>query len=310
MKYRILGATGLRVSVVGLGTWQFGGEWGKTFVQREVSRIIETARDRGINLIDTAECYGNHLSEALIGRCLDRSERENWIIATKFGHAFHDFMRRSQCWSPREVEQQLHDSLKALRTDYVDLYQFHSGGDEVFDNDALWTMLRRKVEEGTIRHLGISIGNTRTGIHQVDSAADVGARAIQVVYNRLDRRPEERVFPSCRRQNLGVVARVPLAGGYLSGKYEPGASFGPDDVRSRHSHEAVDRDLEEVAKIERDEVPEGIPTARWALAWCLQHPAVTTVIPGCKNVEQVRQNAAAADLDTVRDDHPRAAPDV
>lgn len=127
---------------------------------------------------------------------------------------------------------------------------------------------------------------------------------IQVVYNRLDRRPEEDVFPSCQRQDLGVLARVPLASGYLSGKYRPDATFGERDVR-RYDEEREEK-LRLVEEIRRTEVPEGVDMAQWALAWCLQHPAVTCVIPGVKSVEQVEANAKAAELDLVRDDHPQA----
>ncbi len=309
MKYRILGRTGLRVSVVGLGTWQFGGEWGKDFSQQQADAIIDGAAESGINLIDTAECYGDHLSESLIGSRI-KGERDKWIVATKFGHVYHAFMDRTQHWSADEVRSQLEDSLRALRTDHVDLYQFHSGGDDVFDNDALWAMLCKQVEAGKIRHLGISISSSGDRLHQVQSATERGAEAIQVVYNRLDRGPEDAVLPACIGQNLGVLARVPLASGYLSGKYKPGATFGPTDVRSKHGERAVRDKLEKVARIAETEVPAGVPMARWALAWCLQHDAVTTVIPGCKSAEQVRENAAAADIDLVRHSHPQAASDA
>lgn len=302
MKYRRLGRTDLKVSVIGLGTWQFGGEWGKTFTQEEVNAILGRAKELGINFIDTAECYGDHLSEALIGEAI-RGERDQWVVATKFGHKFHGFRDRTEHWSAAEVQKQLEDSLKALQTDYIDLYQFHSGTDEVFDNDELWTMLDKEKQAGKIRFLGISL-NKKNSMHQVEAATRVGADVIQVVYNRLDRRPEEDVFPSCQRQDLGVLARVPLASGYLSGKYRPDATFGERDVR-RYDEER-EKKLRLVEEIRRTEVPEGVDMAQWALAWCLQHPAVTCVIPGVKSVEQVEANAKAAGLDLVRDDHPQA----
>jgi aryl-alcohol dehydrogenase-like predicted oxidoreductase len=299
MKYRRLGKTELNVSVVGIGTWQFGGEWGMDFTQKEVDQILERAFELGINLIDTAECYGDHLSEAFIGNYLKQRDREEWIVATKFGHKFKGLMDRDQLWSPQDVLKQLDDSLKALQTEYIDLYQFHSGADEMFNNDDLWTLLDKQVSSGKVRHLGISIGNN-DNLHQTAAASSVNAKAIQVVYNRLDKKPEERVFPSCQKQDLGVLARVPLASGYLSGKYKPGATFKANDVRHRHDQETTLQKLKEVEKIGATEVPEGVDMAQWALAWCLQHPAVTTVIPGCKNVAQVESNAAAADLDMVK----------
>jgi len=304
MKYRKLGKTGLEVSVIGLGTWQFGGEWGKDFTQQEVNQILGRGQELGINLIDTAECYGDHLSEKLIGNAI-RGKRSEWIIATKFGHHYHGFRDRTDDYSAATVQKQLEDSLRALQTDYIDLYQFHSGPDDAFDQDDLWTMLQKQVEAGKIRHLGISIANN-DNLHQTDAATSVGAGAIQVVYNRLDQTPEERVFPSCQRQILGVLARVPLASGYLSGKYKPGAVFAENDVRNRHDQAQTLEKLRQVAEIQQTEVPEGVNMAQWALAWCLHHPAVTCVIPGCKDVAQVEANAKAAELDMVRDDHPYA----
>ncbi|ULL19651.1 aldo/keto reductase [Paenibacillus sp. H1-7] len=295
MKYRRLGKTNMKVSVIGVGTWQFGGEWGKAFTQEEADAILDQAKDSGINLIDTAECYGDHTSESLIGNYVARNRREDWVIATKFGHHFHGHQERTQHWSPQEVLSQLEASLKALKTDYIDLYQFHSGSDEAFDQDELWTLLDKQVQAGKIRHLGTSIGSN-DNLHQTAASTKVNSQAIQVVYNRLDRRPEERVFPSCEEQDLGVLARVPLASGYLSGKYKPGAVFPDNDVRNRHDKEQTIAKLEETARIRENEVPEGMDMATWALAWCLKHPAVTSVIPGCKSPEQVISNAAAAEF--------------
>lgn len=300
MKYRRLGKTDLKVSVVGVGAWQFGGEWGQSFTPQEVKRLLDRARDLGINLIDTAECYGDHLSEALIGQAVEK-ERETWIIATKFGHKFPRPFERIEQWSPQEVLQQLEASLRALRTNTIDLYQFHSGTDQVFAQDDLWTMLNRQVQAGKIRYLGLSLSSRIDNVYQTERAAQVGVSVIQVVYNRLDRTPEERVLPLCRKQDLGVLARVPLASGLLSGKYQPGAVFSQeDDVRSRQDQPELQRRLKLVQEIQQNEVPAGTAMAPWALAWCLQHPAVTCVIPGCKTIEQVETNASAADFDLVR----------
>jgi len=306
MRYRRLGSTEAVVSVVGVGTWQFGGEWGRDYDVGEVRDILDRARELGINLLDTAECYGDHVSERLIGEAIE-GRREEWFVATKFGHRYTGHFERDQLWSAAEVLRQLDASLDALRTDYVDLYQFHSGTREAFDDAELWAALAEQQAAGRIRHLGISISSNSDDDHQASHARSVGAEALQVVYNRLDRRPEQRDFPASQRDDLGVLARVPLASGYLSGRYRPGATFtNASDVRSRHDAAVVQRTLEEAERIRREEVPEGVDMATWALAWCLQHPAVTCVIPGCKSVEQVEANAKAADLDMVRDDHPQA----
>jgi len=306
MKYRRLGSTNLRVSVIGMGTWQFGGEWGKDFSQDEADRMLGRAKELGINLVDTAECYGDHTSETLIGNYLARTgRREDWVIATKFGHHFKGLNDRDTVYDPADVVKQLNGSLRALRTDYVDVYQFHSGNDEQFNTPGLWEALAEQKRMGKVRHLGISISSTRENLNQTEAAPGKGAEVIQVLYNRLDRGPEQRVLPACRRLDLGVLARVPLASGYLSGKYKPGAQFTPSDVRSTQDRQKVDEKLREVQRIARDEVPAGADMARWALAWCLRHEAVTSVIPGCKDLKQVEANAAAAEL--VASDHPQAA---
>jgi aryl-alcohol dehydrogenase-like predicted oxidoreductase len=300
MKYRRLGKTGLDVSVVGLGTWQFGGEWGKRFTQPEVDRLLGRAQELGVNLIDTAECYGDHRSEALIGQAIHQ-RRGRWIVATKFGHRFHKNFERTDHWSPPEVLGQLDASLKALRTDYLDIYQFHSGGDAAFDQDELWEMLGAQVKAGKVRHLGISISSKGENLHQVQRATQVGASVVQVLYNRLDRGPEQGVLPACRQQDLGVMVRVPLASGLLSGKYTPGMEFSnPEDIRSLQAKAEIQEKLELVQHIQQTEVPAGARMAAWALAWCLGHPAVTCVIPGCKTIEQLEANVSAADFQIVR----------
>jgi myo-inositol catabolism protein IolS len=315
MKYRRLGRTGLVVSVVGVGTWQLSGEWGRRFTQPEVEQLLGRAHELGVNLVDTAECYGDHLAEELIGRAIHH-HRDDWVVATKFGHRFHpDALEqggesptplRSEHWSPAEVVAQLEGSLRALRTDHVNLYQMHSGANEVFDRHDLWEALHQQVAEGKIRHLGVSLGGG--DIRQARRARQVGADVVQVGYNRLDRSAEQGVLPACLEQDLGVIVREPLANGYLSGTYRPGGWVtAADDWRSGHDPAEVQRKLEMVEELRRTEVPEGMTMAQWALGWCLRHPAASCVVAGSKSVQQLEANAAAADLDLIRDDHPRAA---
>jgi len=294
MKYKALGRTGMKVSVVGMGTWQFGGEWGRSYTQADVDAIFDAARDCGINLIDTAECYGDHVSEALIGPAIKR-DRDQWVLATKFGHKFDAPFERSEPRSAGDVQAQLEASLAALQTDTIDLYQYHSWGDEqFFDEDVLALLLKLK-DQGKIRHIGNSV-RKKDYLKQIEASTDRSIEAIQMVYNRLTREPEEKALPMCLEQNLGVLARSPLASGYLSGKYKPGHAFDANEVRGRfHKPEQRDHLLDEVATIQREEVPEGMDMAQWALAWVLKHPAVSCVIPGCKSPEQVRGNAAAAE---------------
>lgn len=297
MKYRTLGKTGLEVSVIGIGTWQFGGEWGKDFSQEEVDAVMDAGRETGINLVDTAECYGDHLSERLVGKAIAR-DRDKWIVATKFGHHFKGLFERDFLYGADEVRKQLEESLSVLGVDHIDLYQFHSGDNEAFDNDELWTMLDKQREAGKIGHIGLSLRQSVQD-YQAERASAVGAEAIQVIYNRIDLAAEPVVIPACKKQNLGILARVPLASGFLSGKYTSGASFPKNDHRSRKEREEIERALAEVERIRREEVPNGTDMAAWALAWCLKDRAVSCVIPGCKNAQQVRSNAAAADLEMV-----------
>ncbi|HLL89567.1 MAG TPA: aldo/keto reductase [Tepidisphaeraceae bacterium] len=305
MKYRRLGRTNLKVSVVGVGTWQFGGEWNKSFEQSEVDAMFRRAERLGVNLVDTAECYGDHESERLIGNAL-AGRRDQWVVATKFGHRFHGYLNRTDERSAADVRAQVEGSLRALRTDHIDVLQYHSVRDEEFDDPAVRDVLRDLVTSGKVRFVGNSVGSNAKG-YQTDGSTAADVSVIQVIYNRLDKdNPEQHVLPSCARQDLGVFARVPLASGFLSGKYKPGATFPDGDVRSTWKDPNRDAKLEQVEEIGRAEVPAGTGMATWALAWCLQHPAVTAVIPGCKSVEQVEKNAAAADLAIVRDDHPQA----
>jgi len=294
MKYRTLGSTGLKVSVIGIGTWQLGGEWNKEFAQSEVNAMLARGKELGINLIDTAECYGDHVSERLIGGAIER-ERQDWIIATKFGHKYHGYLNRTEPRSPEDVLQQLDESLRSLRTDYIDIYQYHSWGDAQFDEPSVLEVLHKAKQQGKIRHIGNSVGKN-TNVHQLEASQQRDIDVIQIIYNRLDRAPEETTFPICQRQNLGVLARVPLASGYLSGKYKPGQTFPQGDVRSNQNPEARDAKLREVEQIRQNELPRGVDMATWALAWCLKNPVVSCVIPGCKDVKQVESNAKAADL--------------
>jgi aryl-alcohol dehydrogenase-like predicted oxidoreductase len=203
-------------------------------------------------------------------------------------------MNRTDDFSADGVRLQLEESLRALRVETIDIYQFHSGADELFRNDELWRMLDEQKRAGRVRHLGVSILG-KGSEEQARAARSVGAEVLQVIYNRLDRRPEEIYFPHAMRDRLGILARVPLASGLLSGKYASGAKFPAGDFRSTIETAKLQANLEEARRLQETEVPEGMPMAQWALRWCLQNPAVSAIIPGCKSAEQVRLNAAAAD---------------
>ena len=293
MQYRRLGKTGLHVSTVGVGTWQLGNNWGKRFEQPEVDTLFARARELGVNLVDTAECYGDHVSERFVGAAL-RGMRGQWIIATKFGHNHGNELPPEANWQAEQVQLQLEASLRALQTDYIDIYQFHSGTREQLDNDELWTMLAKQVQAGKIRFLGISIGQPNQ-IYQCERATALGASVIQIVYNAIQTKAAENILPSCQKQDLGVLARVPLASGFLSGKYQPGAQFGSDDVRSLRKDEVNQQQIAQALDVLR-QLPPDVHPASWACNWCLQHPAVSCVVPGVKSIAQLEINAAAADF--------------
>ena len=298
MKYRTLGKTGLSVSVIGLGTHQFSGEWAKEFTPGEVERMLGRARDLGINFLDTAECYGDHAVESVVGKSI-KSRRADWMVATKFGHAYAGSPQKTEAWSADQVRRQLEDSLRALQTDHIDLYLFHSGSNEAFQNETLWTMLHEQVRAGKIRWLGLSLAANlmlKNDLQQLHVAPRVNVSAVQVVYNRLQTKAEEQVLPLCQKQQLGVLARVPLAKGFLGGNYRPGAAFPENDTRSAYGAEFNNQQLELVEKIRREELPPGQNMAQWALAWCLKNPAVASVIVGCKTIAQLESNAAAEGL--------------
>lgn len=196
MKYRLLGKTGLRVSVIGMGTWQFGGEWGVNFTQEQITPLFRKALDLGVNFIDTAECYGDHLSERFIGQALkDLNARDKFILATKFGHHFVAPFHRTEPRTGPDVAAQLDASLKSLQTDYIDLYQYHSWGDAQFADDAVRVVLEKAQQAGKIRHIGNSLGASAKSPEQIEQSKPHHVDAIQLVYNRLQRQAEDHLFP-------------------------------------------------------------------------------------------------------------------
>ncbi len=291
MMYKKLGTTDLNVSIIGLGTWQFSGEWGKNFTESKVNQILSTAKSVGVNLIDTAECYGDHLSERLIGSFLKKNKnRDSWILATKFGHMYKGFLDVEDSWSPSEIKQQLENSLASLCTNYIDIYQFHSGANDVFDNDKLWRTLEKEKQSGKIRYLGLSISEgmvLNNDLLQIHKAKERGVDIIQVRYNWLHREAERVLIPECLRLKLGILARQPLAYGYLSGKYDVHSQFPKDDLRYWQNKDAF---LEEMNSVEglREDLGKDVDLARWSIGWCIKNKNVDSIIIGCKTIKQVK----------------------
>lgn len=304
MEYRVLGRTGLRVSAIGLGTMVHAGHFGP--MRDEESRsAIDAALDLGVNFIDTSDAYGAGYSETLLGDAL-KGRRDKVILATKGGNVMVGPNRGKRDFSPAYIGRVLEASLKRLQTDYVDLYQLHNATVEVIERGEVWELLERRKKEGKIRYYGVSINSVEEGV-----AAVKGGRsdAIQVEYNLLAQEFAGEVFPLAQRANVGVIARVPLRRGLLTGKFTPGdqARFQDDDVRARNF--AGDRFQNELEKVERLRFLVRGPVkslVQAALAFCLAHPAVSVVIPGARNAAQMRENASSVDLRIPPEDLDRA----
>lgn len=294
MEYRVLGRTNLRVSAIGLGTMVHGGHFGP--MRDEESRAaIDAALDLGVNFIDTSDAYGAGYSETLLGHAL-QGRRDKVILTTKGGNIMVGPTRGQRDFSSAYIGRVLDESLKRLQTDYVDLYQLHNATVEVIERGEVWELLERRKKEGKIRYYGVSINSVEEGL-----AAVKGGRSdtIQAEYNLLAQEFAQEVFPLAQEANVGVIARVPLRRGLLTGKFTSAdqARFQGEDVRVRNF--AGDRFQKELEKVERLRFLVRGPVkslAQAALAFCLAHPAVGVVIPGARNAAQMRENAFSVGL--------------
>lgn len=294
MQYRTLGRTGLRVSAIGLGTMVHAGHFGPMKDSESLS-AIDAAIEVGVNFIDTSDAYGAGYSETLLGKAL-KGRRDKVILATKGGNVMVGPNRGKRIFSPDYIDGVLHESLKRLQTDWIDLYQLHNPDVEVIERGEVWEVLEKRKQEGKIRFYGVSINTMEEGIAAAKSSR---SDTIQVEYNLLMQEPADKIFPLAQAANVGVIARVPLRRGLLSGKMTLAdrERFQGDDVRARSF--AGDLLEKELAKVEslrflvRDPVKS---LAQAAIAFCLAHPAVSVTIPGARDDRQLRENAAAGDI--------------
>jgi aryl-alcohol dehydrogenase-like predicted oxidoreductase len=300
MKYRILGRTGLRVSAVGLGTMVHAGHFGPMDDSESLS-AIETAIDVGVNFIDTSDAYGAGYSETLLGQAL-RGKRDKVILATKGGNVMVGPERGKRDFSADYIARVMDESLRRLQTDYVDLYQLHNPTVDVIERGDVWQVLERAKQAGKIRHYGVSINTIEEGIAAVNGGR---SDTVQLEYNLLAQEPAEKIFPLAQKASVGIIARVPLRRGILTGKLSAAddGRFQGEDVRARSfKGEPFRRELEKAEQL-RFLVDGKIQTfAQAAIAFCLAHPAVSTTIPGARNARQMRENAAGADL-TIAAEH-------
>jgi aryl-alcohol dehydrogenase-like predicted oxidoreductase len=305
MKYRTLGKTGLRVSTVGLGTMVHAGHFGP-MKDSESLGAIETALDLGVNFIDTSDAYGAGYSETLLGNAL-KGKRDKVILATKGGNVMVGPNKGKRIFEPDYISGVLDESLKRLQTDYIDLYQLHNPTVDVIEKGAVWEVLERAKQAGKIRHYGVSINTMEEGVAAVK---DGRAETIQVEYNLLAQEPAETIFPLAEQANVGIIARVPLKRGILTGKLTAAdeSRFQGEDVRARSfKGEAFAKELAKAAQLGFLVHGPVKTMVQAAVAFCVAHPAVSAVIPGARNAQQMRENAAGAEVEIPTDDLKKVA---
>ena len=300
MQYRDLGKTGIRVSTIGFGAWAIGGAseasgtplgWGRTSDDESLA-AIRRARDLGVTFFDTSDSYGFGRSESLLGIVLSRHRRDV-VIATKVGVARTTSGELKKDFSRQHILHAVDGSLKRLRTDYIDLYQLHNPTIEDLRREEIQETMDRLQELGKIRYWGVSIFNPEEGIEIINNN---WGYSLQVLYNILNQAPASELFPLAKERGYGIIARVPLASGLLTGKYRQDAVFRSDDIRQNF---LTPKRLEE-ASARVDEVRSIVGGAERSMAeaslrFVLANDAVSTTIPGAKSVRQVEANVAAAE---------------
>ena len=300
MEQRRLGKTGRSVSAIGFGAWAIGGSWGA--VDDDVSlRALHAAADAGVTLIDTADVYGDGRSERLIGRFLRERAGEAFFVATKMGRSVPQVAAN---YTPEAFRGWVDGSRERLGVDRLDLVQLHCPPIEVYYRPDLFEALDALVADGSIAAYGVSVERVEEALKAIEFA---GVATVQIIYNIVRQRPADRFLAEAARRDVGVLTRVPLASGLLSGKLTRDTAFQPDDHRAFNRHgESFDvgetfagldyeTGLELVEEL-RALVPPGVTLAQLALRWILMAETVTAAIPGAKTPEQARANAAAADL--------------
>ncbi len=301
MEQRTLGRTGREVSVVGLGCWQLGADWGEVG-EDDAMATLHAAADAGVTFFDTADVYGDGRSEQLVGRLLRERADDGLFVATKMGRRADPHV--PEAFTGAALRDWNDRSRRNLGVDTLDLVQLHCPPTPVFSDDRVFDELDAMVEEGRMRAYGVSV---ETAAEALTAIARPHVASVQIILNVLRRKPLEQVLPTAAAAGVGVVARVPLASGLLSGKYDEHTTFAADDHRTyNRSGEAFDvgetfsgvpfevgvAAAREVAAL----TPQGATTAQLALRWIVDQPGVSVVIPGARTAEQARANAAAADV--------------
>jgi aryl-alcohol dehydrogenase-like predicted oxidoreductase len=300
MHYRRLGRTELMVSEVGFGGLPIGGlRWGDVRDEESLA-ALRRAYDLGTNFFDTADVYGRGHSEELIGQALGEV-RSHVLIATKAGIDFYHGEPARNRFEPSYIRSAIERGVERLRTDYIDLFQLHNPPEKLARDSAIWEELSAAQREGRIRYFGVSCrtaNDARAYIRAAEGAEDPRAfgDTLQVAYNLLDQEAAEKdVFVEAHRQGWGIISRVPLASGLLSGRYGATHKFPPNDFRADWSAESLSEASRRIEELRFLEVP-GRTLAQAAIAFCLSQPAVSTVITGAKTPGQVEENTVASEL--------------
>lgn len=304
MEKRTLGRTGREVSVVGLGTWQLGADWGEVS-EADAREVLEASAAEGVTFYDTADVYGDGRSEKVVGRFLADHAGEGFTVATKMGRRAEQVPEN---YSAANFRQWIDRSRRNLGVDTVDLVQLHCPPSATIDDDATYDALDALVDDGSIAAYGVSV---ETVDQALSAIARPGVASIQIILNALRLKPLEQVLPAAQEAGVGIIARVPLASGLLSGKYDEHTTFADDDHRS-YNRDGSAFDVGETfsgvpygvglaaaadfGALVRD-LPGEVTSAQAAIAWVWQQPGVSTVIPGARNSEQARSNAAAGRVD-------------
>ncbi|HEX6922479.1 MAG TPA: aldo/keto reductase [Bacillales bacterium] len=300
MKYRQLGSTDLKVSEVSFGTWAIGGAWGKTN-DTEALKGLEQAMDAGVNFFDTADVYGDGHSEELLAKAT-KGKEDDIHIATKFCRAgdVHD----PENYSEKTVRAYCENSLKHLNRDRIDLYQIHCPPLEILKDGKVFEVLDKLQQEGKIRYYGVSVETVEEGLFCLENP---NVRTLQVIFNLFRQKPLEQLFPEAKNKGVGILARVPLASGLLTGKFSKNTSFETDDHRNFNRNGEAFNVGETFAGLDFAKGVELSEQLSWvadnrenmtraALRWILDQEAISCVIPGFRNVKQVEDNLRAVEV--------------
>jgi len=300
MQYRTLGRTGWRVSDISFGAWAIGSAWGAVD-DGDSLRALHQAVDSGVNFIDTADVYGMGRSERLVAQ-LKRERKEEILVATKAGRRLNPHTAAG--YNRRNLTLFVEDSLRNLSTDSLDLLQLHCPPTDCYYQPELFEALDRIVESGKIRYYGVSVERVEEALKAIEFP---GVQSVQIIFNCFRHRPAELFFERAKQKRVGILARVPLASGMLTGKLTAHSEFAADDHRNFNRHgeafnvgetfSGVDYATGlEVVEALRGLLPPGVSVTQLALRWILMFDAVTCAIPGGKRPEQVAENCAASDL--------------